>query len=119
MKNVFIVSVFFSAIFTIAAQTNIPPVLETNAAQHAMSLQDCIQQTLQHNLQLQIQRYNPKISLYDLNIAYSGWDPTFTASGTHNHNVSGGGLGPSLTNTVPPSVTEVNSFRSGIAGASP
>ena len=84
-----------------------------------MSLQDCIQQTLQHNLQLQIQRYNPKISLYDLDIAYSGWDPTLTASGTHNHNVSGGGLGPSLTNTIPPSTTEVNSFRSGIAGVLP
>ncbi|HXE41425.1 MAG TPA: TolC family protein, partial [Candidatus Baltobacteraceae bacterium] len=119
MKNVLIFSVFFSAIFAVAAQTNFPTVLETNAAPREMSLQDCIQQALAHNLDVQIQRYNPQISLYDLNGAYGGWDPTFTASGVHSHNVSGGGLGPSLTNTVPPSRTEVNSFRSGLSGGTP
>ena len=51
-----------------------------------MSLQDCIRRRLQHNLDVQIQRYNPQISLYNLNAAYGGYDPTFNISGQHNYN---------------------------------
>ncbi len=60
-----------------------------------MSLLDCIQAALAHNFDVQIQRYNPEISLYGLNAAYSGYDPTFSVSGQHNFNVSpGGGVNP-------------------------
>ena len=52
-----------------------------------MSLQDCIQQALQHNFDVQIERYNPQISLYNLNAAYGGYDPTFNISGQHNYDV--------------------------------
>lgn len=53
-----------------------------------MSLQDCIQEALQHNLDMQIQRYNPQISLYNINGNYSGYDPTFYFSGVHSYNDS-------------------------------
>ena len=55
----------------------------------AMSLQDCIAEALQHNFDVQIQRYNPQISLYSLNADYGGYDPTFNFSGTHDYNDSG------------------------------
>ena len=66
-----------------AAQTNTLP-----AGARAMSLQDCIQEALQHNLDMQIQRYNPQISLYNLNANYGGYDPVFSFSGTHSYNDS-------------------------------
>ena len=34
-------------------------------------------EALEHNFDVQIQRYNPEISLYDLNAAYGGYDPDF------------------------------------------
>ena len=64
------------------AQTNTVP------AARAMSLTDCIQEALAHNLDMQIQRYNPQLSLYNLNANYGGYDPTFSFSGTHTYNDS-------------------------------
>jgi outer membrane protein len=95
-----------------AAGTNAP-------AGRAMSLTDCIQAALAHNFDVQIERYNPQISLYNLNAAYSGYDPSFTASGQHDYSVSGGGLAQNLTNTIPVSQSDQNSFSSGIGGSLP
>ena len=109
MKNFSIVSIFLSAVLAAVAQTN------TNldaGAPRSMSLQDCIQQALQHNLDLQIDRYNPQISLYNLNAAYGGYDPTFSISGRHNYDKSG-------PDGFPPSVSDENSFNSGIGGSLP
>ena len=54
-----------------------------------------------------------------MNAAYSGYDPSFSVSGTHTYNVSpGGGVNPYSTNsvTIPPKITDLNSFSSGISG---
>ena len=76
MKQIGILSAFFAVVTAAVAQTG------TNApAGRAMSLADCIQAALAHNFDVQIQRFNPQISLYNLNAAYSGYDPTFSASG--------------------------------------
>ena len=84
MKIFSVVPVFFLAVLTAAAQTN------TDAgATRAMSLQDCIAEALQHNLDLQIKRYDPQISLYNLDANYGGYDPTFNFSGTHTYSDSG------------------------------
>ena len=84
MKVFSVVPVFFLAVLTAAAQTNL-----NAGATRAMSLQDCIQEALQHNLDMQIERYNPQISLYNLNADYGGYDPTFNFSGQHDYNDSG------------------------------
>jgi outer membrane protein len=84
MKVFSVVSVFFLAVFAAGAQTNM-----NAAATRAMSLQDCIQEAMQHNLDMQIERYNPQISLYDLRADYGGYDPTFSFSGQHDYNDSG------------------------------
>jgi outer membrane protein len=99
----------------------LPPatVAATNTAAPAgrvMSLTDCIQEALGHNLDVQIQRYYPQISRYNLDAAYKGYDPTFSISGAHNYNVSPGGYNPYATNAIPSRVTRVDSFRSGISG---
>ncbi|HEY1490536.1 MAG TPA: TolC family protein, partial [Verrucomicrobiae bacterium] len=92
MKVFSIVPVLLLAVLQAGAQTNLTAGTQTNlpaGPARAMSLQDCIQEALQHNLDLQIQRYNPQISLYNLNANYGGYDPTFTFSGTHTYNDTG------------------------------
>src|SRR4029077_2299082 len=96
---------------SVAAQTNIEVTtvqtnfdavaMQTNinaAAVREMSLQDCFQEALSHNFDVQIERYNPKISLYGLNAAYAGYDPLLNFSATHKHDVSGpDGSSPSVS----------------------
>jgi len=112
MKRVGIFLAFFATVAAAVAQTG------TNApAGRAMSLADCIQSALAHNFDVQIERYNPQISLYDLNAAYSGYDPAFTASGQHNYNDSGA----SFQNGQHVAGSDYNqdSFNSGFAGGTP
>ncbi len=112
MKSSRVFSFFFLAALTAAAQTG------TNSiATRAMSLQDCIQQALQQNFDVQIQRYNPQISLYDLNAAYSGYDPTFNIAGQHNYNDSGASY--QNGQVVAGSEYNANSFNSGFNGGTP
>jgi HAE1 family hydrophobic/amphiphilic exporter-1 len=107
MKSFGIVAIFFAAVFAAAAQTN------TDAGPlRAMSLTDCIQQALAHNLDVQIQRINPQISLYDLDADYGGYDPTLDISGQHNHDETG-------AEGVPSSTSDGNSFNSSLDGATP
>ena len=90
-----------------------------NANGRAMSLQDCIQEALQHNLDVQIQRYNPQVSLYNLRAAYSGYDPAFNISGKHSYGVSPSTFNPYSTNGTPSRMTDANAFNSGITGSLP
>ena len=114
MKNFSIATVFLSAVFAAGAQTNMDTDM---GAARTMSLQDCIQLALQHNLDVQIERYNPQISLYDLDAAYGGYDPTFSASGQHNYDVSGSVYQNGFE--LPGSIANENSFQSGINGTLP
>ena len=67
------------------AQTNTPEV-------RTLSLEDCFQIALEHNLDVQIKRYNPEIARFTLKSAYGVYDPTFSASGAHEYSQSAGGL---------------------------
>jgi outer membrane protein TolC len=82
-------------------------------------LTDCIQQALQHNLDVQIERYDPQVSLYNLNAAYGGYDPTLSISGQHEYNVAPSIFNPSFTNQTPATISKGDSFNSGIAGTLP
>jgi HAE1 family hydrophobic/amphiphilic exporter-1 len=114
MKNFNIALFLFSTVFMATAQTG------TNAAApRAMALQDCIQEALQHNLDVQIERYSPQISLYNLHAAYGGYDPLLNISGQHSYNVSPSALNPYSTNTIPASVSKSDSFKSDIGGTLP
>ena len=100
-------SVFFATAFVAFAQTNMDAT-----APHTMSLADCVQNALSHNFDVQIERYNPQISLYNLRADYGGYDPTFNISGQHDYDKSG----PEGT---APTITKDNSFKSDIGGALP
>jgi len=102
-----------------ALLTAVAAVAQTNdlAPGRSLSLQDCIQESLQHNLDVQIERYNPKISLYNLNSAYGGYDPTLNLSGQHLHNESGADFQNGIR--VPASTYDQDSFNAGLNGGTP
>ena len=82
------------------------------------ALQDCIQLALQHNLSLQINRYNPEIARFNLWADYGAYDPSFNLSGQHDHNEAGSQiLGGAFV--IPGSVTDDNSFGGGFNGQTP
>jgi outer membrane protein len=85
----------------------------------AMSLQDCIQEALGHNLDVQIERYNPRISLFNLKGSYAGYDPAFSISGQHNYSLSGGGFNTSIGTNTPGRSVDQNSFTSSLGGLLP
>jgi len=92
---------------------------QESAKTRAVSLQDCIQQALEHNLDLQVERYNPQLAALSLQGAYADYDPSFTVAGTHNYSLTGGGIDPNTHNPSPSSSMDQNSFNAGLGGLLP
>ena len=84
-----------------------------------LTLQDCVQLALEHNLDLQIERINPRLAFYDIDIAFAGWDPNFSISGRHNFNLNGGGVDPSTKLPLSAAISDQNSFSSSLGGLTP
>jgi outer membrane protein TolC len=92
---------------------------QTAATQgRVISLQDCIQQALEHNLELRIERYNPQLAVFNLQAAYGAYDPVFGSSGTHEYTKSGENLFQG-TFVRPGQRTDVNTIESSITGQLP
>lgn len=91
---------------------------QTNLPVRELSLQQCIQMALERNLNLQIGRYGPRISLYDLNQTYGAFDPTANILGEHVHSESGAQLlaGGFI---LLPARSDANTFSTSITGSSP
>src|SRR5689334_17277386 len=104
--------VLTTAIFATSGQTN------SSGNVRELSLQECIELTLKHNLELQIDRYDPEIQLYALQGAYGAYDPTFSLSGQHDHSESGSTL-LSGGFIIPGSKRDDNSFNSSLGGYFP
>lgn len=119
MKYPGIAVIIFSLVLTVAAQTN-PSLVATNVVPggRLMSLQDCVAEALKHNLDVQIQRYNPEISLYSLRAAYGGWDPLLSFSGEHNYSVQPPTLN-SQNLLIPSATSEGSSFDASVSGLLP
>jgi outer membrane protein TolC len=98
--------------------TNVAAVpVGMNAAMHAMSLEDCIQEALQHNFDIQVERTAPQISLYNLRGSYGGYDPTFNLSGEHDYTLTGNSVSNGIP--IPANRSENNFFNSDIGGLLP
>src|SRR5690348_11954741 len=95
-----------------AAQTNAP-------SKRVISLDDAVQAALEHNLDIQIERYNPQVRQFVLNGAYGGFEPSFSVSGQHNYSLAGGGVDPNTKLPLPASEIKSDSFSSSVGGVSP
>ena len=100
------------------AAAGLSATAQTNSAVRVLSLPDCFAEALSHNLDVQVERYAPQISLYSLYSAYGGYDPLFSLSGQHNNNTSPGGLDQNQL-VIPATITDSDSFRSSVGGALP
>jgi outer membrane protein TolC len=109
----------FGILLVVAGAVCAAPAQTNNAAQvRQLSLQDCIQEALLHNLDVQIDRYGPQVALFTLRATYGGYDPTFNFSGQHDYNEAGtrllaGGF------SIPGSTSEDDSFSSSLGGVLP
>ncbi len=83
-----------------------------------MSLNDCIQTALQHNLSLKVEKINPAIRRADLQIAYAGWEPYFTASYNHNFRQQPGNV-DEFNRLIPGTSSDTDRFGVGIRGNLP
>jgi len=107
-----ILLVFAGAGSMALAQTNNPVEVRR------LSLQEAIQLALTNNLDLQIDRYNPQINLYNLRANYGDYDPTLNLSGQHDHRETGSQLVAGGF-AVPTSVSDDNSFNATVNGLLP
>lgn len=83
-----------------------------------LSLQDCIQQALEHNLELRIERFSPQLALFDTEGAYGAYDPVFGAGVQHDYDKSGSALFQGSL-TVPGRETDTDTVRSSLGGLLP
>lgn len=82
-----------------------------------MPLAECIQLALKHNLSVQIERFNPTISLYALDLAYAPYDATFSMTALHNFSTSPGGSGQ--YGPIPSSESSSDAFVPSLSGLVP
>jgi outer membrane protein TolC len=75
------------------------PALETHAESNlkALSLADCVQIGLEHNLDIKINRFAPQISEYNYSMAYAGYDPVLNTSYTYGFSKNPSSLDPGTT----------------------
>lgn len=85
----------------------------------SVSLQEAIDLALQHNFDVQIQRYLPELSGFSLQGAYGSYDPVLFASGQHSYNRSPGGLNPFDNTIYAGPETEADTFSTGLSGLLP
>ena len=84
----------------------------------AMSLNDCIQTALEHNLSLQVERINPDIAHSNLRIAYAGWDPNFSSSFNNSFRQQPGNV-DEFGRTIPGTSSETDFVSAGLNGQLP
>jgi outer membrane protein len=110
-------SVAFVLGTVLALATTTTPAAEP-AVTRSLSLDECIQIALEHNLTLQIARLNPDKARFTLAGSYGSYDPTFSLSGSHRYELSPGGLNADGLAYVGRE-SEMDTFGSSIGGLLP
>jgi outer membrane protein len=105
----------FLALLTIAAAIGIHA---QPASKRTLTLEECIQMALLHNLDLQIQRYVPEIARFNLSGAYAAYDPTFNGLVRQSFSASESGFNPNAFNP-PSNETWLEQYEAGVGGTAP
>src|SRR6267142_3651960 len=96
------------AAFTTLAQTN-------SAENRSMSLEDCIEIALHHNLDVQIKRYNPEIAAFNLGGLYGGYEPNLNLSAERDDNQQPGCF-DSQGRPIPGAEIKTDRYSGGFSG---
>ncbi len=106
-------------ILLVLAGTSLGVSGQTNALElRKLNLEDCIQAALEHNLDVQIKRFNPEVSRFTLRAAYGPYDPTLSVSGGHDYSRSPGGIDPQ-GRTYGGTEMDMNTFNTSLGGMLP
>jgi outer membrane protein TolC len=88
-----------------------------------ISLGDAIQMALQSNLDIQVSRFDPRISEFAVSVAYSVYEPDFRFGYTHSNKKIAGGVDPIDGHAIPSQILIVDDYSpsvgSGVAGYAP
>ena len=88
------------------------------SAVRQLTLEECLKIALEHNLELEIVRFEPVRAGLNLDLAYAGYEPAFSASARHGSSISPGRFDSSgliYLNTE----TESDTFSAGVNGLAP
>ncbi|MCD6050280.1 MAG: uncharacterized protein K0Q55_1683 [Verrucomicrobia bacterium] len=83
-----------------------------------LSLMECIEMALAHNLDIRIQREEPRLDRFTLEGSYAAWDPSFTSTAVHNYNSSPGGT-DGEGRPLPSTEINTESISPGLTGVLP
>jgi len=103
----------FCALFTVAASAQ--PV---DRPVRPLSLSECVELALAHNLDIRIQQEEPKQDRFTLEGSYAAWDPSFTSTLVHNYNSSPGGT-DGEGRALPSTEINTESLSPGLTGVLP
>lgn len=105
---------------TLSNQTDFAIVLSTNAGTMPLSLDEAIRLGLEHNLQLQVERYTPIISQYDYRGTYGYYDPKFISEVSRATSTREGGGFNAVTGVQFPATTSSrDAMTAGLGGFLP
>jgi outer membrane protein TolC len=85
------------------------------AAERPMTLAETIELATKHNLDVQIERYNPQLAVYNLEGLYGAYDPGINFLGAHNHDEAGPNRYSGIP--IPGQTTDADRFALGLGGA--
>ena len=104
-------------VFAFLAMALVFPARATQSVTNLITLDQCIQLALEHNLGLRIARLNPMISQYELSASYSIYDPRFEAGYRHTEQTREGDIvGGTL---IRPFDLERDAYSLGLVGELP
>jgi outer membrane protein TolC len=107
-------------IWLVLAGASLAALAQTNAPEvRKLSLEDCIQNALQKNLDLQIARYVPPLASLNLDAAYAGYNPNFTIGATHGYSETAGGFNPQMATLQAGTISSGGTFNGGLSGLTP
>ncbi|MFM1770312.1 MAG: hypothetical protein RJA22_2841 [Verrucomicrobiota bacterium] len=101
------------------AITNQLPLFGTQRIPRQLSLDACIQMALEHNLRIQVVRYDPVIQRYQLAASYGLYDPAFGISYNKFENTTEGRFNPNTGIVSDPSSSTADSVSPGLTGTLP
>jgi outer membrane protein len=86
----------------------------------ALSLDDAVKIAVEHNLELQIQRYNPAIVGYQVQSAYGTYyDPVFATGWQRSDRTTEGSFNESIGVQTPPSSSQIDTTSASLGGNLP
>jgi len=95
----------------------LPVLAQTNAPEpRSMSLEDCIEIALHHNLDIQIKRFNPELSRFTLEGAYGAYDPSLYGGAEHDFKRQPASSFDEFGRPLPGVELDTDSFNSGFSG---